>query len=100
MDTSNRRTNVPEESSKLEGMSEAAQEKLEQAGELIAQQGQHIQESVAAASEAAQNLLQAAGEQMTNCARATDESIRKHPYQALGIVLGAGVLCGYLLSRK
>jgi ElaB/YqjD/DUF883 family membrane-anchored ribosome-binding protein len=33
-------------------------------------------------------------------AKATDEAIREHPYQALGIALGAGVLVGYLVSRR
>lgn len=98
MDTSSQRTNTPQDSSTQAAA--AAQEKIDQASEQIAQQGQEIQAGVAAATEAAQNLMQAAGEQLTEYARVTDEAIRKHPYQALGIALGAGLLCGYLLSRK
>ena len=33
-------------------------------------------------------------------ARATDEAIREHPYQAVGVALGAGVLIGLLLARS
>jgi ElaB/YqjD/DUF883 family membrane-anchored ribosome-binding protein len=33
-------------------------------------------------------------------AKATDKTIREHPYQAIGIALGVGVLIGLLVSRS
>ena len=33
-------------------------------------------------------------------ARATDEVIRRHPYETLGIVFGAGLVLGLLLNRR
>jgi ElaB/YqjD/DUF883 family membrane-anchored ribosome-binding protein len=33
-------------------------------------------------------------------AKATDEAIREHPYQAVGIALGVGALLGYLIARR
>ncbi|HEX9046766.1 MAG TPA: DUF883 family protein [Verrucomicrobiae bacterium] len=33
-------------------------------------------------------------------AKATDEAIREHPYQAIGLALGVGALIGYLLTRR
>jgi len=33
-------------------------------------------------------------------ARATDEAVREHPYQAIGIAMGVGVLIGYLIGRR
>jgi ElaB/YqjD/DUF883 family membrane-anchored ribosome-binding protein len=33
-------------------------------------------------------------------ARATDEMVRSHPYQAIGIAFGVGALLGFLLSRR
>lgn len=33
-------------------------------------------------------------------AKATDQSIRTHPYQALGIAVGAGLLVGFFIGRK
>ena len=33
-------------------------------------------------------------------ARKTDETIRSHPYESLGIALGIGLLVGVLLRRK
>ena len=33
-------------------------------------------------------------------ARYSDDAIRKHPYQSIGIALGVGVLIGVLLKRR
>ena len=33
-------------------------------------------------------------------AKATDESVRAHPYLAIGLALGAGALIGYLAARR
>ncbi len=33
-------------------------------------------------------------------AKATDQVIRDHPYQSIGVALGVGALFGYLISRR
>src|SRR5271170_7925789 len=33
-------------------------------------------------------------------AKAADEAVREHPYQAIAIGVGLGVLAGYLLGRR
>ena len=33
-------------------------------------------------------------------AKATDQAIRKHPYEAIGVAFGLGVLLGVLATRK
>ena len=33
-------------------------------------------------------------------AKAADEAVHAHPYQAIGIALGVGVLIGYLAARR
>jgi len=33
-------------------------------------------------------------------ARATDQAIRTHPYQTMGVALGIGAVIGYLLARR
>ena len=33
-------------------------------------------------------------------AKATDEAVHEHPYQAIGIALGVGVILGYLVARR
>ena len=32
--------------------------------------------------------------------KAADETVREHPYQAIGIAFGVGALLGYLLTRR
>ncbi|MBC8126719.1 MAG: DUF883 domain-containing protein [Gloeobacteraceae cyanobacterium ES-bin-144] len=33
-------------------------------------------------------------------AKATDQVIRDHPYQAIGVAFGVGAILGYILSRR
>ncbi len=35
-----------------------------------------------------------------NAAKATDRVVRSHPYQAMGVALGLGVLIGWLIARR
>ncbi len=39
-------------------------------------------------------------EKTAAAAKATDQTIREHPYQAMGIAFGAGVLIGVLVVRS
>jgi ElaB/YqjD/DUF883 family membrane-anchored ribosome-binding protein len=39
-------------------------------------------------------------EKVVEGAKATDEAVRKHPYQAIGIVLGVASLLGYLVGVR
>jgi ElaB/YqjD/DUF883 family membrane-anchored ribosome-binding protein len=39
-------------------------------------------------------------ERAADGARATDEVIRSHPYESLGVAFGVGLLVGLLVSRK
>ena len=39
-------------------------------------------------------------EQTAAAAKATDKTIREHPYQAMGIAFGVGVLIGVLVVRS
>jgi ElaB/YqjD/DUF883 family membrane-anchored ribosome-binding protein len=39
-------------------------------------------------------------EKAVNGARATDEVIREHPYQSIGLAFGIGVLIGVLVHRR
>ncbi len=38
-------------------------------------------------------------EQTVAAAKATDKAVREHPYQAVGIAFGVGVLIGVLVGR-
>ncbi|MFT3830778.1 MAG: hypothetical protein QM691_13830 [Opitutaceae bacterium] len=39
-------------------------------------------------------------EQVQRAARETDRAIRTHPYEALAVALGVGLLCGALFRRR
>ena len=53
-----------------------------------------------AATEKAKEVSKRLQEQTVAAAKATDEVIREHPYQAIGIAFGVGVLIGVLVARS
>jgi ElaB/YqjD/DUF883 family membrane-anchored ribosome-binding protein len=59
-----------------------------------------IRERLAAALEAAKATCERAEEKTIAAAKATDRTIRAHPYESLGIAFGVGLLVGVLLARE
>jgi ElaB/YqjD/DUF883 family membrane-anchored ribosome-binding protein len=55
---------------------------------------------LAAALESGQKILGRVKEKAVEGAKATDEAVREHPYQAIGIAFGIGALIGYLAARR
>jgi len=55
---------------------------------------------LAAALERGQEICDRVREQVAEGAKATDEAVRKHPYQAVSIAFGVGALIGYLIARR
>ena len=53
-----------------------------------------------AALESGKELYGRVREKAVEGAKAADETVREHPYQAIGIALGVGALLGYLLTRR
>ena len=53
-----------------------------------------------AATEKAKEVCKRLQEQTVAAAKATDEAIREHPYQAIGIAFGVGLLIGVLAARS
>jgi ElaB/YqjD/DUF883 family membrane-anchored ribosome-binding protein len=53
-----------------------------------------------AATEKAKVLYQKLQDKTVAAAKATDETVREHPYQAIGIAFGLGVLIGVLAARS
>ncbi len=49
--------------------------------------------------EKAKDACERLQEQTTAAARQTDKTIREHPYQAMGIAFGVGVVLGLLVAR-
>ena len=52
-----------------------------------------------AAVEKAKAACESLQEKTTAAAKATDQAVREHPYQAVGIAFGVGVLIGLLVAR-
>jgi len=55
---------------------------------------------LAAAIEKGKETWNSVQEKTIAGAKATDQVIRNHPYQSLGVALGVGALIGFLLGRR
>jgi ElaB/YqjD/DUF883 family membrane-anchored ribosome-binding protein len=53
-----------------------------------------------AAVEKAKAVCERLEEKTVDAAKATDKTIREHPYQAIGIAFGVGLLIGVLAARS
>jgi len=58
-----------------------------------------VQSKLSAVIEKAQDLCERLQDQTTAAAKATDRAVREHPYQAVGIAFGAGLLVGIIMAR-
>jgi ElaB/YqjD/DUF883 family membrane-anchored ribosome-binding protein len=67
-----------------------------QAGEKIAD----MRKRLAAAIESAKATCHRLEEKTVAAAKATDHTIREHPYESIGIAFGVGLLVGVLVGRK
>jgi ElaB/YqjD/DUF883 family membrane-anchored ribosome-binding protein len=71
-----------------------------QAGEKVAAARERIQASLASAKVKLTDAERALLEKTKEAAKATDEFVHEHPWQAVGIAAGAGLLLGILISRR
>jgi ElaB/YqjD/DUF883 family membrane-anchored ribosome-binding protein len=76
------------------------EELLRAGAEDLSERSAAAREKLAAALEAAKETQEKMREQVIVGARATDRAIRQHPYQAIGIALGVGLLIGVLAARR
>src|ERR1017187_5729799 len=65
------------------------------ASQKLGEARQRVVETVESAKETAGCVR----DQAVDYAKATDEAVRQHPYQALGIAFGVGAIFGYIVSR-
>jgi ElaB/YqjD/DUF883 family membrane-anchored ribosome-binding protein len=71
-----------------------------QAGETVAAARARVQDSLDSAKASLGPLGEEAAEQARAAAHATDDYVREHPWQAVGIAVLAGVALGLLISRR
>jgi ElaB/YqjD/DUF883 family membrane-anchored ribosome-binding protein len=67
-----------------------------QAGEKVSE----MRSRLAAALESAKATCHRLEEKTVAAAKATDQTIRAHPYESIGIAFGLGLLIGVLVTRK
>lgn len=61
---------------------------------------QEIRGRLTAALESARATCERLQDKTVEVAQATDQVIREHPYQSIGIAFGAGLLIGVLAGRR
>ena len=67
-----------------------------QAGEKISE----VRKRLATALESAKATCHRLEEKTIAAAKATDQTIRDHPYESIGIAFGVGLLVGVLVARR
>jgi ElaB/YqjD/DUF883 family membrane-anchored ribosome-binding protein len=72
---------------------------MDETNRLESEKGQ-IRASLENVIEKAKDVCERLQNQTAAAAKATDKTVREHPYQALGIAFGVGVLIGVLVSRS
>ena len=73
---------------------------LRAGAEDLSERGAQAREKLEAALEVARDTQRRLQERAIAGARATDRAIREHPYEAIGIALGVGLVFGVMISRK
>jgi ElaB/YqjD/DUF883 family membrane-anchored ribosome-binding protein len=53
-----------------------------------------------AAIERARAVCERLQDKTVECAKATDQTVRDHPYHAMGMAFGLGILIGVLVGRR
>jgi len=71
-----------------------------QAGESVAAARAKVKNSLESAKDQLGPLGEEAAKQARAAVRATDDYVREHPWQAVGIAALAGIALGLLISRK
>lgn len=71
-----------------------------QAGEKVASARSRAEDSIRAARQALAEAGEEAVERGREAAESADEYVHEHPWTAIGIAAGVGLVIGLLLSRK
>jgi ElaB/YqjD/DUF883 family membrane-anchored ribosome-binding protein len=76
-------------------------EELIQAGaHELGERGVAARERLSAAVEVARETQRKLQARAVEAAKATDRTIREHPYQSIGIAFGIGMVLGVIINRK
>ena len=70
------------------------------AGDYLGEKAEAWRARLGAAQERLQELYSTTREKIVDGAKATDRTIRAHPYESLAVALGVGVLIGVFVRRS
>ena len=87
----------------LKDLGEAVREGEQMLKEAVGEngeQGHALRARLEAAVEKAKAMYERLEDKTIEAAKATDKTIRAHPYEAIGIAFGVGLLVGVLASRS
>ena len=76
------------------------EELLDAATSETGEKGQALRAKLEAAIEKAKAMYDRLEDKTVAAARAADKTVREHPYQAIGIAFGVGLLIGVLAARS
>jgi ElaB/YqjD/DUF883 family membrane-anchored ribosome-binding protein len=88
------------EESDLHNLVEDAQALLSATTDVAGEKVAEARKRLSAAVERGKETWNHMQERAVEGAKAADRVIRDHPYQAVGIAFGVGMLCGFLANRR
>lgn len=87
-------------SNEMNKLAEDAQALLSATADVAGEKVGEARKRLAAAVERGREVYGRVREQAIEGAKVTDEVVREHPYQAIGIGVGVGAILGYLLAAR
>lgn len=81
-------------------LAEDAHALLTATADLAGEKVNQARERLATTLESGKNIVERAKARALESAKATNEAVRDHPYQAIGIAFGMVALLGYLFARR
>lgn len=87
-------------SGEIRGIASEAEKLIEVKGQELAERTQDIRDRLQGALQTAQETLQLLQTQTQESIKTADKAIRSHPYQAIGIAVGVGLVLGMLMKKK
>jgi len=84
----------------LKSAAEDAEELMKATAGQASEKVKELRNRLASTLESAKVLAHRAQDKTIAAAKATDATIREHPYQSIGIAFGLGILVGVLVARR
>ena len=84
----------------LQSLAEDAHALLAATTDVTGEKVAEARKRLTAALDKGRETWESVQEKAVEGAKATDQVIRDHPYQALGVAFGIGALVGFLVSRR